>query len=243
MAIIAIKKEAKPAKGGPQPFTSTPLKSAQSKLLEDPSEKKCAIVRPRLLKEAGRLVQTHKADPRPSTFQERMKIMATHTSATEREETPHVTETTRDTVISDALRRRAQSVIKDRSIDRQSRTLVRYGLEVNDPYLAELVRRIDAGGIIVASLEFPEIPETNEDDPSEGNIEALAEIICRGGDESETKSAALFVLMGRLENSRDPKLLANSAKHFAFSRCGELNLYGMVDAQIPVVEGQLLAEE
>jgi hypothetical protein len=46
--------------------------------------------------------------------------------------------------------------------------------------------------------------------------------------------------MGTLENSTHPKLLANTAKHFAFTRCGELNLFGMVDAQIAVVEGELL---
>jgi hypothetical protein len=40
-------------------------------------------------------------------------------------------------------------------------------------------------------------------------------------------SAALFVLMGAVEHSRDTKMLANSAKHFAFNRCGEFNLYGM----------------
>lgn len=56
-------------------------------------------------------------------------------------------------------------------------------------------------------------------------------------------AAALFVLMGTLENSRDPKLLANTAKHFAFTRCSELNLYGMVDAQLPLVEDELLAED
>ena len=39
----------------------------------------------------------------------------------------------------------------------------------------------------------------------------------------------------------DPKTLAHVAKHFAFTRCGELNVYGMVDAQIAVVEGELLA--
>ena len=69
-------------------------------------------------------------------------------------------------------------------------------------------------------------------------IEALAEIICRAGDEP---TAALFVLMGTLEDSTHPKELANTAKHFAFSRCAESNLYGMVDAQIAVVEGELLA--
>ena len=78
----------------------------------------------------------------------------------------------------------------------------------------------------------------NEDDSNEEKVEALAEIICRAGDES---AAALFVLMGTLENSRDPKLLANTAKHFAFTRCGESNLFGMVDAQLAVVESELLA--
>ena len=47
--------------------------------------------------------------------------------------------------------------------------------------------------------------------------------------------------MGTLEKSRDPKLLANSAKHLAFTRCGESNLFGMVDAQLAVVESELLA--
>ena len=169
--------------------------------------------------------------------------MTSHSSATVREETPHVTETSRTTTITDALRRRAQSVINDRSIDADSRALVRYALEINDPCLAELVRRADAGESLCDALQRSEISETKEDDSCEEKLEALAEIICRAGDEPETKSAALFVLMGMLENSRHPQLLANSAKHFAFYRCGELNLYGMVDAQLAVVEGELLAEQ
>ena len=48
--------------------------------------------------------------------------------------------------------------------------------------------------------------------------------------------------MGTLENSTDPKLLANTVKRFAFTRCSELNLYGIVDAQLPVVEGELLVD-
>ena len=166
--------------------------------------------------------------------------MASHSSATARLKTPHVTETTRTTTISDSLRRRARAVINDRSIDGESRALIRYALEINDPYLAELVRLADAGESIVNALERFEISESSEDDLCEAKLEALAEIICRAGNEPETKSAALFVLMGTLEKSRHPKLLANSAKHFAFSRCGELNVYGIVDAQTRVVEGELL---
>jgi hypothetical protein len=66
-------------------------------------------------------------------------------------------------------------------------------------------------------------------------------MICRAGDEPETKSAALLVLMATLENSKHPKALANSAKHLALTRCSELNLYGLVEAQVATVEGELLA--
>jgi len=164
--------------------------------------------------------------------------MSTHVSATALEETPHETETTQIT-ISEALRRRAQSVINDRSTDPQWRPIVRYALEINDPWLADIVRRADAGERIIDSLDFSLTPVTNdEDDSSEERVEALAEIICQAGDQS---AAAFFVLMGTLENSRDPKLLANTAKHFAFTRCGESNLFGMVDAQLAVVESELLA--
>ena len=73
---------------------------------------------------------------------------------------------------------------------------------------------------------------------SEEKIEALADMICRAGDEA---AAALLVLMATLENSTHPKVLANTAKHFAFTRCGESNVYAIVDNQIAVVESELLA--
>lgn len=78
-------------------------------------------------------------------------------------------------------------------------------------------------------------------DFNEEKIEALTKMICRKGDEPGTRAAALLVLIATLENSSHPKALANTAKHFAFTRCGELNLYGMVDAQIAVAEGELLS--
>ena len=174
-------------------------------------------------------------DPQPS--KERMKIMANHSSATVREQTPHATETTQIT-ISDALRRRAQSVLNDRSIDPQWRAIIRYALETNDPWLADLVRRADAGETIIGTIDFSQTPETNDDSPPEQKIEALAEIICRAGDEP---AAALFVLMGALEHSTQPKLLANTAKHVGFTYCGASNLFGMVDAQLSLVEDALLA--
>ena len=53
--------------------------------------------------------------------------MSTHVSATALEETPH--EETTQITMSDALRRRAQSVMNDRSIDPQWRNIIRYALE------------------------------------------------------------------------------------------------------------------
>jgi hypothetical protein len=162
--------------------------------------------------------------------------MTTHVSAIALEQTPHETETT-NTIISNALKRRAHSVINDTSIDPRWRSIIRYGLETNDPWLGDLVRRADADEPIIDTVDFSLEPASQEDDSSEEKIQTLAEIICRSGDES---AAALFVLMGMFENSVHPKLLANTAKHFAFTRCGESNLFGIVDAQIAVVEAELL---
>jgi hypothetical protein len=166
-----------------------------------------------------------------------MKIMASHSSATVREQTPHVNRTTRTNTIITALNRRAQSVLNDKSIDAQSRAIIRYALETNDPWLGELVRSADDGEDVVENLQ--NITD-KEDGVGEEKITALVEIICRSGDEPATKSAALMVLMAALEHAINPKALANTVKHLAFTRCGELNFSGMVDAQIAAVESELL---
>ena len=172
--------------------------------------------------------------------------MTLHGSATALEETPdasetetpHANETTGNTTINDALRRRAQAVINDDSIDSRWRAVVRYALEINDSWLADLVRRADGDEPISDTIDFSLEPVTGADDSSEEKIELLTRMICQS---SEEAAAALFVLMGTLENSAHPKLLANAAKHFAFTRCAEANLFGIVDAQVAEVERELLA--
>ena len=163
--------------------------------------------------------------------------MANNTSASVRHEAPHVNQTTRTATIVNAIKRRAQSVLNDKTIDAQSRAIIRYALEINDASLSELVRRIDAGETNIDNLN---LSETSEDERCQEKIEALVEMICRG-DEPHSKSAALLVLMATLENSTHPKALANTAKHLAFTRCGELNVFGMIEAQAATVEGELLA--
>ena len=86
----------------------------------------------------------------------------------------------------------------------------------------------------------PHVNQTTrtDDGPGAPKIEALAEIICGAGSES---AGALFVLMGTLEHATHPEVLAHTIKHLAFTRCGELNLFGMVDAQLAVLEDELLS--
>lgn len=168
--------------------------------------------------------------------------MASHSSATARQQSPHVTKLSRTNTIMNALKQRAQAVLNDHSIDPQSRAIIRYAMEINDPWLARLVRRADAGETLFDTTDFSPAPATSEDESCEEKIAALAEMICRAGDEPETKSAALLVLMAEVENARHPKALANDVKHFAFTRCGQLNVGEMIDTQIRVVESEHLRE-
>ena len=167
--------------------------------------------------------------------------MVTDTSAPMRHETPHAEQITSTATILNALKQRAQAVLNDTSIDPQSRAIIRYAMEINDPWLAELVDRADAGENIFETVDFSQTPDTLEQDLSDKRVRALADMICRDGDEPETKSAALLVLMSAIEDSAYPKSLANTAEQLAFARCGELNLYGMVEAQVATVEHELFA--
>lgn len=154
--------------------------------------------------------------------------MTTNSTATAHQQPSHEIETTIITV-SDAIKRRAESVINDRTIDPQWRTIIRFALELNDPFVGELVSRAASGENVVDTFESLRTSVPNEDDSTLWKIEALAEIISRSGDEP---TAALFTLMETLESSTHPKVLASRAKHVAFSRCGELHVYEMVDTQL-----------
>ena len=190
---------------------------------------------PSLKRNGPTLCLRHNADPKPLTFQERLTVMSTHSSsAPEREATPHATNQT----ISDAIKRRAQSLINDRTIDAGDRAFIRYALATNDaPGLSELVRRADAGEPII---DESCVLAASDEISTEEKLERLAAMICQAGAQPETRSAALLVLMSTLENSTEPKVLANHVKHIAFTRCGELNCFGMVDAQIAAIESELL---
>lgn len=171
--------------------------------------------------------------------------MANHGSASTREEASHANHTTRTATIIEALKRRAEAVLNDRSLDLQSRAILRYALETNDPWLAKMVQRAEAGEPVIDESNSSQKHETNNEGgfefSNETKVEILADLICRPGDEPATKSAALLVLMSTLEHSTESQALANQAKHFAFARCGELNLHGIVDTQAAMLETELFA--
>jgi hypothetical protein len=104
------------------------------------------------------------------------------------------------------------------------------------------VRRVDAGETIIDNIDLSQTPSTDDDESTQEKVKALAVIICRPGDDPERKSAALLVLMSTLQSASNPRALAKTGKYVAFCRCAELNPYGMVDAQIAVLEDELLAD-
>jgi len=65
---------------------------------------------------------------------------------------------------------------------------------------------------------------------------------------TDGKSSANFLAQFHLSTSsfnshfnNTTEDFSHTVKHFAFTRCGEFNVFGMVDAQIAVVEGELLS--
>jgi len=191
--------------------------------------------------------------------------MLNHSSASVREQSPHanehLTQTTNPETNGtdsrpnnvDALKERAQAIVNDQSIDTDSRKIISYALLIDDPWLPELVRRMDVGENITEPLEYTRVEYPQLEYPravavvediaraetcNEEKIEALAEIICGANDRC---AAALVVLMRTLEKSRHAKLLVNKAKHVAFARCAEAKLLGLINTQTAVIEAELLA--
>jgi hypothetical protein len=71
--------------------------------------------------------------------------MARHSSASPREEKSHI--------IDASLKRRARLLITNSSILRQTRSLIRYALEIKDPDLGQLVRRVESGETTIDHFE------------------------------------------------------------------------------------------
>ena len=89
----------------------------------------------------------------------RAKTSTPHQETTPREEksargkeSDNINSTPKPHVIDASLKRRARLLITNCSIPRQTRLLTRYALEIKDPYLAQVVRRVEGGEITIDRL-------------------------------------------------------------------------------------------
>jgi hypothetical protein len=79
-------------------------------------------------------------------------------SKTSAKQTPNQPNKPRDltkqtsSIVDASLRRRARLLIVNSSIPQQTRSLLRYALEIKDPYLAQVVRRVEAGELTIERL-------------------------------------------------------------------------------------------
>jgi hypothetical protein len=56
-------------------------------------------------------------------------------------------------IIDASLKRRARLLITNSSIPKQTRNLIQYALEIHDPYLAQIVRRVENGETTIEHLQ------------------------------------------------------------------------------------------
>src|SRR6185503_13884360 len=87
---------------------------------------------------------TSTLDPQPSN--ERIRTMTKHGSASPRKQEPRTLDAN--------LKRRARKLATDSRVDPRTRSLIRYGLEIKDPYLEQVVNRIEAGEMSIDHIHF-----------------------------------------------------------------------------------------
>jgi hypothetical protein len=98
-------------------------------------------------KEAGRLCAdntTPTLDPQPSV--ERIRTMTKHGSASPRKQESRTLDAN--------LKRRARKLATDSRVDPKTRSLIRYGLEIKDQYLEQIVKRVEAGEMRIDYICF-----------------------------------------------------------------------------------------
>src|ERR1043165_6252306 len=71
--------------------------------------------------------------------------------------------TTRTAAIINVLKQRAHALLSDESLDAQSRAVIRQGIETNDPWLTQLLRRADFGDPVVEPNESAATGKANSD--------------------------------------------------------------------------------
>jgi hypothetical protein len=72
--------------------------------------------------------------------------MTKHGSASLRKQESHI--------LDADIKRRARKLATDSRVDPRTRSLIRYGLEIKDPYLEQIVNRVEAGEMSIDHIRF-----------------------------------------------------------------------------------------
>ena len=72
--------------------------------------------------------------------------MAKHGSASPRKQKSHTLDAN--------LKRRARNLATDSRVDPRTRSLIRYALDIKDPYLEQIVNRVEAGEMRIDHIYF-----------------------------------------------------------------------------------------
>ena len=72
--------------------------------------------------------------------------MTKHGSASPRKQESHTLDAN--------LKRRARKLATDSRVDPRTRSLIRYGLQIKDPYLGQIVNRVEAGEMSIDHINF-----------------------------------------------------------------------------------------
>ena len=88
-------------------------------------------------KKRADLCYQHKSTLDPQPWIERIRTMTKHGSASPRKQESRTLDAN--------LKRRARKLATDSRVDPRTRSLIRYGLEIKDPDLEQVVNRVEAG--------------------------------------------------------------------------------------------------
>jgi hypothetical protein len=93
-----------------------------------------------------------------------MTVMTTDSSATQREQSPNNSNASLESKttlkgeivprdIDPSIKRRARLLITKGSVPKATRQLIQYALQIRDPHLAQVVRRVEAGEMYIHRLQ------------------------------------------------------------------------------------------
>jgi hypothetical protein len=97
-------------------------------------------------KKRADLCYEHNIDPRSSTLHRKDKDHDKHGSASPRKQESRTLDAN--------LKRRARKLATDSRVDPRTRSLIRYGLEIKDQYLEQVVKRVEAGEMSIDHLRW-----------------------------------------------------------------------------------------